>query len=317
MAHNLYSSRSMMYVGQTPWHGLGISFPANARYEEIAPAVGFYEVREAPLFAAGVPYELNTHKAIIRTDSNAPLAVVGKDYGVIQIEEGARAVLEAASSVDGAIFHTAGLLGENGARWWLLGELGEPITINGCDSVIHPYILATSAHDGTAAFVIQNTPINVVCQNTLTGALQGAGARFYIRHTKNATSRVQDAAKGMRNLINGYERFGQLANEMVRTPFTTGQFSETIDSILPIPADNKPHPKLENMRETIRHLWRNSRGGEGLQNTAWAAWQAWTEFGTHALTDGRDRLESNWFGRGAKVTEMAFAEISKRAEIRV
>jgi hypothetical protein len=43
MAHDI---NKMIYVGEMPWHGLGVRLPARASYEEIVQAAGFYEAVE-------------------------------------------------------------------------------------------------------------------------------------------------------------------------------------------------------------------------------------------------------------------------------
>ncbi len=59
---------------------------------------------------------------------------------VALFEDVARTLVEAAGGV-GAIFHTAGTLGRNGVRGWLLGELPEPLRVRGDKSPIRRYVL--------------------------------------------------------------------------------------------------------------------------------------------------------------------------------
>jgi len=53
MAHNI---NSMVYVGDTPWHGLGVRLPARSRYEEIVQAAGFYDAVERDRLRPAVPH---------------------------------------------------------------------------------------------------------------------------------------------------------------------------------------------------------------------------------------------------------------------
>jgi hypothetical protein len=48
MPHDI---NKMAYVGQEPWHGLGTPLPANAYYESIVEAAGFYTAVERPVFS--------------------------------------------------------------------------------------------------------------------------------------------------------------------------------------------------------------------------------------------------------------------------
>jgi phage/plasmid-like protein (TIGR03299 family) len=324
MAHNLYHDRAMMFVGDKPWHGLGIEFPANATYEQIAQAVGFYAVVERQLYAAGIPEAIPDRKAIVRADTGAYLSTVGIDYGVVQIAEAARSVLSAmasvAQSVKGAVFHTAGLLGPNGIRFWLMGELGQPFTVKGYTSEVKRNVLATSAHDGATAFVLKNVATNVVCQNTVSAALGETGGLFgqKIRHTSNAAQRVQDAAQGFGKLVDQSRAFEGLANAMASTEFDRRAFFDTVDALIPVPQDGKPHPKLDNQRDAIMGLHNASKGGEGLKDNAWSAYQSWTEFADHYIAPElrADRLESVWFGRGDAVRTKALNTIVDVAGLR-
>jgi phage/plasmid-like protein (TIGR03299 family) len=121
MAHDIHQ---MVYAGATPWHGLGTPLPANGTWEEIREAAGFYTATEKPIFLDGSPTPIPDRKALVRADTGDYLATVGSTYEVVQFEELARAGVIAAGDVK-AIWHTAGTLGEVGARGWLLAELPE------------------------------------------------------------------------------------------------------------------------------------------------------------------------------------------------
>ena len=47
MAHDI---NKMIYVGEVPWHGLGVRLPARASFDQIVAAAGFYEAVERPVF---------------------------------------------------------------------------------------------------------------------------------------------------------------------------------------------------------------------------------------------------------------------------
>lgn len=321
MAHNLFNNRSMLWVGQRPWHGLGVELPSNFTIEDMRAAGLLYTVEGRELFFPGSTEPVPDRKAIVRSDTNTYFATVGADYGIVQNEEGAAAVLEAVQGVDGAVFHTAGLLGERGERWWMLGELGAPIRVEGYQSEIIPYVLATSAHDGRHAFNLLRTPTNVVCQNTLNAALKGSGAAsFSVRHTSRAASRVAQVAQALRDMIHGYTRFGEMANVLAKTPFSDAQFETTIETVLPIPEDGKDHPRTKKHRDTVRGLRDTAVGAEGVTGNAWSAFQAWTEFAHHYLSAAKDqskRLDSTWNGRGAAMTQEALEVIAKVADVRM
>lgn len=288
MAHNIHS---MVYAGDRPWHGLGVHLPANGRWEDIREAAGFYRATEMNVHLADgrvVP----DRKAIIREDNGAYLSTVGRTYEIVQFNELAEAGVIASGDVE-ALWHTAGTLGEHGARGWLLGELPEPIRVRGDESEIRKFILLTTAHDGSSSAVLANCATRVVCQNTLGTALREKdGARWSIRHTKNAKLRLDSAARAFRNLVTNFEKFGELANMMAGARFTLRQHQATIDRVIPLPDDDKKHPRLISQREKLGALYETFIGGGSIRGTAWGAFQAWTQFADHVRPSFGDAPDS-------------------------
>jgi phage/plasmid-like protein (TIGR03299 family) len=325
MAHAIYEE-NMMYVGETPWHGIGRRLPKNATIDEMVEAAGFFTVASAPLHVPGSIRPVPGLRALVREDNGAVLAAVSPRYEIIQAREIAQTLVEAASGV-GAIFHTAGLLGTNGARFWMLAQLPTPIRVKGDKSEVHPFLLASSAHDGSSPLILMDTPVRVVCQNTLNGALGGvAESRWAIRHTKSAQVRLSEAAEGFRKMASGLKRFEQLANVLASTKFTDRQLVATLDRVLPLPDDGKDHPRLKATRDNVARLFSyEGRGLDGIRGTGWGAWQAFTEQVDHHRTVRRSggadeksaRLESIWFGGGAALKRAAFEAISAEAGLRL
>ena len=232
MAHEV---NRMMFVGEVPWHGLGVRLPARASYDQIVEAAGFYEAVERDVFIPPFNSPIPDKKALVRGDTGAYLSVVGKSYEVVQFAEVARTLVEAAGDVK-AVFTTAGTLGPVGLRGWLLGELPEPIKVRGDESPIKKFILGVAGHDGYTAVAIKNVATRVVCANTLGVALgERGGASWRIQHTASAKERLEEAGKAFARIARSYETFGDLANVMAGTRFTSKQMAATIDGILPVP----------------------------------------------------------------------------------
>lgn len=326
MAHNI---NKMVFAGQVPWHGLGKQLPQNATYQEIVEAAGFYKVSERRLRAAGVEGFIEGKKALVRGDNNQVLSVVADSYQVVDFEEVAETLVKAAGGV-GAVFHTAGTLGPTGVRGWLLGELPNPIKVKGDSSEIRKYILGVASHDGHHGVVIKNVATRVVCQNTLGSAL-GENTKFSVSiwHTKSAQDRLQQAADGFRSIVDGYDLFGNVANAMADTRFSDKQMDATIDILMPVKDEAKMSKAQQEKRDTIRSLFESGTGIDaGIRGTAWAAFQAWTEYADHhrtmralpadtSSTLQAKRLESVWFGAGADLKQMALVSITRAAGINV
>ncbi len=169
MAHLL---EQMAYVGATPWHGLGNQLDTKQPIEVWAKQAGMdWQIREAPvLFMTGISDDLAItgsfpeNKVLFRSDTNAPLSVVGHRFKVVQPNE----ILEFyrdLTECSGFELETAGVL-KGGRKIWALARTGQSSTLKGND-VTNAYVLLATACDGTLATTAQFTSIRVVCNNTL------------------------------------------------------------------------------------------------------------------------------------------------------
>lgn len=322
----MHNINKMVYAGAEPWHGLGAKLPNNATYSEIAELAGFYEVIELPVIVAPTNTPVPEKKALLRGDDLRLLGIVNSTYKVVQFAEIAKTLVEAVGAV-GGFFHTAGTLGPVGDRGWLLGELPGEIVVRGDRSPIKKYLLGTTGHDGVSAITIKNVATRVVCSNTLGIALgEQGGAEFKILHTANAGVRLRQAAEAMRRLVVSYDRFAELANVLAASPFSDVQLAKTLDAVLPIPDDDKKHDRIIRDRTKIRELFEAGTGiDSGIRGTAWAGFQALTEWADHYSTvrtgEGQDarhaRLSSIWMGRSAHFKELGLSAILREAQVSV
>ncbi|MCY1024056.1 DUF932 domain-containing protein [Pyxidicoccus sp. MSG2] len=315
----------MVYAGETPWHGLGTHLPANGTWEDVRDAAGFYDVYEEALKLED-GFIIPDRKALRRADTRAYLSTVGTDYCPLQFEQLARAGLIAAHDVQ-AIWHTAGTLGPNGVRGWMLAELPEPIRVRGDSSETRKYVVLTTAHDGLSAAILANVATRVVCRNTLGAALkERGGARWCIRHTANAEARLEEAARAFRYMTTEMKEFEEMCNVLVGHRYTKEMHTAVIDALIPVPKDNKPHPRLEKDRAAVSNLFDTFTGADApLLGTGYGALQAWTEFaklkapideGAASKRTAR-RLMSATVGEGATQVSRALGHILTQTGIYV
>jgi phage/plasmid-like protein (TIGR03299 family) len=216
MAHNInYNSTTGNYsffsVKEKAWHGLGQiveQYPTSA--EAIKQAGLDYEVAKSPLYtkSSGIiqtPDGIVTAQtelavpdcfATIRTDSNAVLGVVGKDYHIVQNREAFSFFDAIVGGGDGILYETAGALGQ-GERIFITAKLPDYIRVGNGDDVTEKYIFLTTSHDGSGSITAAFTPIRIVCQNTLNASLRSMSNVVRIRHTSGAKQRLDDAHKVM------------------------------------------------------------------------------------------------------------------------
>lgn len=200
---------SFFSVQQKAWHGLGqivSDYPTSI--EAIQHAGLDYEVAKAPLFTTGQGLSIgqngmvqsNTtlsvpdYFATIRTDNNAVLGVVGKDYEVVQNRD-AFSFFDSIVGGDGIFYETAGALGK-GERIFITAKLPDYIRV-GADDLIEKYLFLSTSHDGSGSITAAFTPVRIVCANTLSAAMHNKTNTLRIRHTSNAKQRLEDAHKLM------------------------------------------------------------------------------------------------------------------------
>lgn len=216
MAHNLnFNQRTGKYsffsVQEKPWHGLGQivqDYPTST--QAIQHAGLDYDVVKTPLYTKGSgiiqtandlemgssELDVPNYFANIRTDTNAVLGVVGKDYQIVQNREAFAFFDAIIGGGDGILYETAGALGD-GERIFITAKLPDYIRVGNGDDVTEKYIFLTTSHDGSGSITAAFTPIRIVCQNTLNASLRSMSNVVRIRHTSGAKQRLEDAHKVM------------------------------------------------------------------------------------------------------------------------
>lgn len=313
MAHLL---QSMAYVGQTPWHDLGNQLPAKQPIEVWAKEAGMdWIIRETPVRfmadqagALGSIMTFGDQKVLYRSDTKAPLSVVSNRYQVVQPKE----VLEFYRDlveVSGYELETAGVL-KAGRKFWALARTGKESALKGTD-VVKGYILLATSCDGTLATTATPTTIRVVCNNTLSIALNGATSAVKVPHS---TSFDADAVKRQLGIaVSGWDSFiyrmKTLAERKVKS-------HEALNFLLKVLCQSDGHADasmgLTNERalKKVQALYEGQgRGAElpAAKGTAWGLLNAVTEFVDHErrARSQEYRLDSAWFGQGAALKQRA------------
>jgi phage/plasmid-like protein (TIGR03299 family) len=216
MGHNLnFNERTGRYsffsVKEKAWHNLGqvvTDYPTSA--EAIKHAGLDYEVVKSPLYTTGnnliqasqdletadLKISVQNYFANVRSDNNAVLGVVGKDYHIIQNRDAFSFFDSIVGGTDGILYETAGALG-NGERIFITAKLPGYIRVGNGDDVTEKYLFLTTSHDGSGSITAAFTPIRIVCQNTLNASLKSMTNVVRIKHTSGAKQRLDDAHKVM------------------------------------------------------------------------------------------------------------------------
>jgi hypothetical protein len=291
MAHNLAltnGNTAMMYAGEVPWHQLGTKLDEPATARQAIEAAGLNFQVELKALATTEGTMVPQRKGVVRGDTNEVLGVVGNSYVPVQNYQ-AFGFLDAVVAEGGLRYHTAGALGK-GERIWMLAKLPTQIHVRNSDDAVDKFLLLSNTHDGTTALRVYFTPIRVVCQNTLNLAeTRGVGQGISIMQAK-----IEILAQ--------------------HSP-SAEQLQSYFESLYPDPADANSS-RVRKVRENLTRLFETGIGLDmpEIKGTTWAAYNAVTEWVDHhrptRSTNAHDRashrLNSSWFGSGAKIKARAW-----------
>ncbi len=317
MSHDLATTNgqaAMMYAGQTPWHGLGTKLDEPATAAEAIQAAGLnYQVDLRPI-ETDDDIPIPQRKAVLRTDSNEILGVVGNSYQPVQNHQ-CFGFLDSVVQDGKLRYHTAGALGR-GEKVWMLAKLPRELRVRNSDDVTEQFLLLSNSHDGSSALRVFFTPIRVVCANTLGMAeRKSRGQGVAIVHKGNLTEKVAEAQEILGFAKKFYDDLGERINRLAWHYPTKGQL-ETYFTMLYPDGEASKNRRAENVRNELFRLFEHGRGQDipKVKLTTWAAFNAVTEYvDHHRSTRGRTeqerasrRLESAWFGSGSRLKAEAW-----------
>jgi phage/plasmid-like protein (TIGR03299 family) len=313
MAHLV---ESMAYVGATPWHTLGNQLPAHQPIEVWAKKAGMdWKICEAPVRfmteqagSLGAIMTFDDQKVLYRSDTKTPLSVVSSRYQVVQPQS----VLEFyrdLTEISGFELETAGVLKE-GRKFWALAKTGKEAALKGND-VVRGYILLATSCDSTLATTATPTTVRVVCNNTLTVALNGASSAIKVPHSTSfdpqavkqqlgiAVSQWDSFMYGMRTLAERKVKSHESMNYFLKVLCQT---DTQVDPVLGL-TNERALKKVQALYEGQGH------GSEmaSASGTAWGLLNAVTEFVDHErrAKNQEYRMDSAWFGQGASLKQRA------------
>ena len=272
------------------WHRLG-EVATSAMTAEEALRLGHlanWRLRKVPLLAAleRGTLEIPDQYAVIRNnpvieDQEDLLGIVGDRYSILQNEELCE-LLNAVSEESGAHFETAGAI-DGGRRVFVTMKVPSTMRIGGVDR-IDTYLAIVTSHDGSTATTLMATPTRIVCQNTLNIALHNATGIIKVRHTSGAQQVIRREAQKALDISFAYlDDFKVQADQLVETAMTLSEFEQIIQAEFGAPEDAAPATitRCQNKIETMTGLFADANTQEEIRNTAWAGFNALTEYYDH------------------------------------
>jgi len=291
----------VMTVGDAAWHRLGTNPKEMQTAEQVLQQVNMnFTVDTQPLFLPDgsiVP----DHRSTYRTDTSEYLGVVGMKYCPVQNIE-AFSFFDQIVGEGEAIYTSAGVIGK-GEKVWLQARL--PAFMKVADDAVDQYLLFTNVHDGSGSVDVRFTKVRVVCNNTISAAMNRKVPHIVrIRHTKSASAAIAKAHRILEISNKYFEDIAVLFNRMAETKSNPEIdqlcFARAIKGNPNLAPGFKLETRMLNVLDTIKAADRSDLSMEKYDGTVWRSFNAATYFVDH-MRDYRKgtQFEGSVYGSGA------------------
>ena len=324
MAHNIHKEKFLSHR-KPAWHGLGLVVDKPVSAIEASRRIGIPRIyTESIKTKTGLA--IPDYKAIISKEKGSKktvLSVVSRDYQEITHGDFVNLWHRATG---GAPIETIGVLGK-GEVLFITTKLPS-FEVRGEE--LENYLLAYNPLSGVEAVTGRETPVRVVCQNTLMASAHNFRSQFRVIHVGGGAS-TEQIETWLKNLWETRDAQAKTLKEaytlLSKTKVTDGQTEQILNTVYPAPG--KPEHADENTEEGLKALaeWeRNAHysgshrmrivalyAGDGkgsetqaTKGTAWGLYNAVAEYENHEKK--YRRASSMVFGVGARRLQKTFDE---------
>jgi len=325
------------YARRSAWHRrMGLFVPDRAMTdEEILEAISFQAAKRAiyrfvpdtlpgpnePWPQAGsVPGRFDqiieraeTYRTDLAIDAYGRFGDVGADYALFQTRE----LLDTFQGLP--LDREAAFALHGGRQVVIVGKVqgAETILGDGQDRLL-PYLVIRTSHDGSVPVEVMLVSFRPECANMTAMAADEASKRgtiIRLRHAGAVHQRARDAAKVLDQCNVQMAKHGAAAAKMLERHLTEAEFALFLDEVMPLPSPltraGKANPQFTRAVESkdlVRALYRNSPTLTRIRGTAWAAFNAVTEYIDHVRGTDDVATRSATEGHGAQVKARAWKE---------
>jgi len=301
MVEMIDGKAQMAYAGELPWHGLGTKVSNDLTPQQMMEKAGVdWKVHEVESFVEFNGEKMPTgQKSLIRETDGKILTNVGKDWHPCQNETAFEFFNEYVLAGDMEM-HTAGSL-RDGQYVWALAKVKESFDLFGGDQV-DSYMLFSNPHVYGKSIDVRFTPIRVVCNNTLTFALDSQSQRAVkVGHRAQFQPDMVKEQLGIAH--EKFAKYKEMAQFLGSKRFSVDSLIQYYNEVFPL-TSGKDKQNIINL-ETISRQAKNAYdvletqpGSEYAEGTWWQAFNSVTYVTDHVQGRNADnRLHSQWFGQ--------------------
>ena len=304
--------------GERAWHGLGVvtegTLPAREAFET-ADALFTVEKRELryPLHTPvagpfGQSTRFDGYKptgtfGIVRTDTQALLGVVSKQYEIVPNDS----LLRMAEFIREEVDMDCVSVLSDGAKVCFTATLRGAETDIVPGDTVKRRIVGYLGHDGKTGCGAMFTNIRVVCQNTLTAAMGEAKARSSITHKNGANNNFDTLINSIDVARQDFVTECDLMREFSRASMGIDRFRDFVDEVY-----NIDEGQVFRKREKLERAFHNGYGAlDFAPYSVWSGINAITQVETSTRNTTRAKGASQFargtFGMGAQISKRAFS----------
>jgi phage/plasmid-like protein (TIGR03299 family) len=303
MSHELEivnGNAKMVYVGEVPWHGLGVEIPSDLTPEQVLEKADLnWSVEKETCFVklngkfvdAGI-------KALVRSSDGKVLTHVKDRWEPVQNRDAFNFFHEYVMAGDMEM-HTAGSL-KGGTIVWAMAKIKDSFelkTPQGTD-LIESHLLFTNPHKFGQSIDVRFTPTRVVCNNTLTMALNGASSQMVkVNHSRKFNAEEVKETLGIANrYLNKYK---DIAEFLASKRYSKDSLIEYFNEVFPKIGGEKDDTSRNS--ELAFSLVDKQPGANLAAGSWWQAYNTVTYLTDHVVGRSQgSRLHSAWYGINQK-----------------
>lgn len=317
MSHNIEmidGIAQMAYAGEVPWHGLGIEVPADVSATQMMVAAGLdWDVEKVDAYIEWNGSRTYTgQQALVRATDGKILTNVGPNWEPCQNAEAFEFFHDFVEEGDMEM-HTAGSLRE-GQIVWALAKVKESFELFKGDRV-DSYLLFSNPHQYGKSIDVMFTPIRVVCNNTLSFALETKGRNAnsvaWNHRTKFDAEKVKEAL-GIAHLK--MDTYKETASFLGSKKATKEKVLDYFKEVFPV-TSSKSEKELSRNARIALDILETQPGHDFAAGTWWQPFNAVTFMVDHVVgNNDENRLNSAWFGGGRSRKTEALKKAVEYAE---
>lgn len=280
-----------------PWHGLGTPVSDDMTPEQMMIAAGLnWNVQKVESFIEFNGERIPTgQQSLVRETDGKILTHVGPGWNPVQNSDAFEFFAEFVSNGD-MIMDTAGSL-KDGRIVWALADVRDGFSLFNGDEV-RGYLLFSNPHQYGKSIDIKFVMERVVCNNTLTVALNEKGQpSVRVNHRSQFNPERVKEILGLGH--NKVEKFKAAAEFLGSKNYIKSDLENYFGEVFG--RSTRDGKDLARTAERAMELVENQPGCEFRPGTWWNAYNAVTYMTDHELGRSADtRMTSAWFGANAK-----------------